>query len=151
MRFHLVDRLLDYSPGKLVRACKLTSRAEDCWEEDGDGLVMQPWLVFEALCQAGSWLLVITTNRRKRGALLSLRAVELHGAVRPGDVLDIRGTVESMTEEAAVFSGTVAVGDRLILEARGILCALVPAEDLEDLDDTAHMQRMLTRAERVAS
>lgn len=146
MRFHLIDRVDEWEAGVSVRGRKLTSVAEDFWEGEADDLVMPPPLVLEALCQAGTWLVMITTERRKRAALLSIGSVSFLDAVRPGDVLDLEGRVESMSDEVAVVSGRVTVDGRPVLEASDVMCALIDAGDLADLDDTERLQLMLTRA-----
>jgi len=148
VRFHLIDRVDAYEPARSVRARKLTSLSEDYWEDHGDGLVMPVPFMLEALCQAGTWLIMITTERAKRAALLSVATVEFHGQARPGDVLELTGTVESMNDEVAVLSGTVVVDSRVLLEAKDIMCALIAASDLADLDDTHRLQKMLARSAR---
>jgi 3-hydroxyacyl-[acyl-carrier-protein] dehydratase len=147
VRFHLIDRIDAYEPAKSVRGRKLTSLSEEFWEEADGGPVMPSPLILEALCQAGTWLIMITTERRKRAALLSVGSVSFLGDVRPGDLVEIEGTVESMSDELAVLSGQAAVDGRLVMEAKDIMCALIDAADLEDLEDTARMQKLLTRAE----
>jgi 3-hydroxyacyl-[acyl-carrier-protein] dehydratase len=147
MRFHLIDRVVEWEAGKSVRGRKLTSRSEEFWEQDGDDLRMPPPLVLEALCQAGTWLVMISTDRRKRAALLSIGSVEFLGDVRPGDVLELEGIVESMNDEVAVVSGRATVDGTPVLEAGDIMCALIDAGDLADLDDTERLQTMLTRTE----
>jgi 3-hydroxyacyl-[acyl-carrier-protein] dehydratase len=146
MRFHLIDRVIEWEPGASVLGRKLTSRSEEFWEQDGDDLRMPPPLVLEALCQAGTWLVMITTDRRKRAALLSIGSVDFLAEVRPGDVLELHGRVESMSDEVAVVSGHVTADGTTVLEAKDIMCALIDAGDLADLDDTERLQTMLTRA-----
>jgi 3-hydroxyacyl-[acyl-carrier-protein] dehydratase len=146
MRFHLIDRVDAYEPAKSVRGRKLTSRFEEYWDETPDGPVMPPPLALEALCQAGTWLIMISTERRKRAALLSVGAVDFLGPIVPGDVLELEGLVDSMNDEVAVISGRVTVEGRPVLEAREIMCVLIDAGDLADLDDTYRLQQMLTRA-----
>lgn len=146
MRFHLIDRVVEWEPGTSVLGRKLTSRSEEFWEADGDDLRMPPPLVLEALCQAGTWLVMITTERRKRAALLSIGSVDFLADVRPGDVLDLHGRVESMNDEVAVISGRVTADGATVLEAKDIMCALIDADTLADLDDTLRLQTMLTRA-----
>lgn len=146
MRFHLIDRVDAYEPSKSVRGRKLTSRFEEYWDETPDGPVMPPPLALEALCQAGTWLIMISTERRKRAALLSVGAVDFLGPIVPGDVLELEGLVDSMNDEVAVISGRVTVEGRSVLEAREIMCVLIDADDLADLDDTYRLQQMLTRA-----
>jgi 3-hydroxyacyl-[acyl-carrier-protein] dehydratase len=147
MRFHLIDKVDSWEPAKSVRGRKLTSISEDYWEDSDDGPVMPPPLALEALCQAGTWLVMITTDRRKRAALLSIGSVDFLGAIRPGDVLMLEGNVDSMSDEVAVVSGTVTVDGTPVLVAKDIMCALIDADQLADLDDTERLQKMLTRAE----
>jgi 3-hydroxyacyl-[acyl-carrier-protein] dehydratase len=147
VRFHLIDRVDEWEPAKSVRARKVTSYSEDYWEGEGDDLTMPPPFVLEALCQAGTWLIMITTDRKKRAALLSVGSVEWHRDVRPGDVMVMEGTCDSFGEDTAVVSGRVTVDDELILEASDVMCALIDADTLADLDDTERLQKMLTRAE----
>jgi 3-hydroxyacyl-[acyl-carrier-protein] dehydratase len=147
VRFHLIDRVDSYEPSKSVRARKLTSLSEDFWEEDdGGGLAMPHPFVLEALCQAATWLIMISTERAKRAALLSIGSVDWHGAVRPGDVLEMVGEVGSFGTETAVVSGHVSVDGQTVLEAQDVMCALIDADTLADLDDTRRLQEMLTRA-----
>ena len=145
MRFHLIDRLDAWQPGRSVTATKLTSRAEDHWEVGPDGLHMPAALVVEAFLQAGTWLVMATTERRRRAALLSIGELHLHGPVTPGDALVLHGTVESMGDDVAVLSGTGRVRDRTVLECRDVMCALIEAETLEDPDAVARMHELLTR------
>jgi 3-hydroxyacyl-[acyl-carrier-protein] dehydratase len=147
VRFHLIDRVVSCEPGKAVHGRKLTSLSEEYWEETEDGLRMPPPLALEALCQAGTWLIMITTERRKRAALLSIGSVNFLGPISPGDVLELEGTVDSWSDEVAVVSGRVTVDERVVLEANEIMCALMDADRLADLDDTERLQLMLTREE----
>jgi 3-hydroxyacyl-[acyl-carrier-protein] dehydratase len=146
VRFHLIDRVDDWEAAKSIAARKLTSRSEEFWEPAGGTLRMPPPFVLEALCQAGTWLIMLTTERRQRAALLSVGRVQWHGPVHPGDVLEMTCTVDAWSSETAVISGQVAVDGRAVLDASEIMCALLDAEQLADLDDTARLQQVLTRA-----
>lgn len=143
MRFHLIDRIDAYELEQSVRARKVTSWSEEFWEDGPDGPVMPPPLLLEALCQAGTWLIIASTERRKRAALLQVGSVSFLGAVCPGDVVEVEGRMASMTDEMAVLSGSASVEGRTVLEATDIMCALIDAEDLQDLEGTALMQRQL--------
>ena len=145
MRFHLIDRVVACEPGRSVRGLKLTSLSEDYWEDAGSGPTMPPPPILEALCQAGTWLIMITTERRKRAALLSIASVEFVGPVVPGDVLQLDGTIDSLSDDVAVISGSATVDGEPVLHATEIMCALIDAGDLADLDDTLRLQNMLTR------
>jgi len=147
VRFHLIDRVDAWEPAKSVRARKVTSYSEDYWEEVDGELRMPPPFVLEAFCQAGTWLIMITTERRKRAALLQVGSVTWHRDIRPGDVLVMEGETSSFGEETAVLSGRVTVDGETVLECEDVMCALIDAEDLADLDTTERLQKMLTRAE----
>jgi 3-hydroxyacyl-[acyl-carrier-protein] dehydratase len=147
MRFHLVDRVLEWEPAKSVRARKVCSLGEEFWVGEGDDLVMPPPLVLESFCQAGTWLVMLTTDTRKRAALLSIGSVEFLADVRPGDVMELEGQVESMSDEVAVLSGRAVVDGTTVMEAKDIMCALIDSETLAPLDDTRRLQTMLTKAE----
>lgn len=146
MRFHLIDKVDAWEPGQSVRGRKLTSISEEYWEESDDGPVMPPPFVLEALCQAGTWLVMISTDRRKRAALLSIGSVEFLEPVRPGDIIELEGTVASISDEVAVISGTATVDGDVVMRSNDIMCALIDAQDLADLDDTKRLQDMLTRS-----
>lgn len=145
MLFHLIDRIDEVDPSSSIVARKLTSRREDYWRDDGRGPEMPPPLVFEALCQAGTWLVMTSTDLRLRAALLSVDAITFGGPVRPGDVLRLEGIVESMGPETAVLSGRATVRGRTVLAAEAIMCALLPTEQLEDVDAVRLMHGRLVR------
>ena len=150
MRFHLIDRIDAVEPHKSVVGRKVTSLSEEYWEERDGELEMPPPLMLEAFCQAGTWLIMISTERRKRAALLQVGSVTWHKSVRPGDVLMLNGEIDSFGEETAVLSGTVTIDGEIALEATEVMCALIDADTLADLDDTKRLQDMLTREEATA-
>lgn len=140
MLFQLTDRITGYEPGRSIRARKVTSRTEPYWRESPDGPVMPPPLILETLCQAGAWLVMLDTDVARRAALLSVADARFTGIVRPGDVLEVAASVESASDEMAVISGIVRAGDRTVLEATDVMCALI---DTAELDDPAATRRQL--------
>lgn len=156
MRFHLIDRIDHDEPGRGIRARKLTSASETFWEglddEGGprptEALTMPRPLVLESLCQAATWLLMRSTDYARRAALLQIAEVTWHGDVHPGDVVDLDVTVESMGDEMAVVSGEARVEERVVMQARDIMCALIAAEELEDLGATRRTGALLDRTGR---
>ncbi|GCE14918.1 3-hydroxylacyl-ACP dehydratase [Tengunoibacter tsumagoiensis] len=145
MHFHLIDRISSFEPGHTIRALKLTSRNEDYWNSGETGLLLPQALMLEALCQAGSWLLLLSTGMKKRAALLSIGSVTYLGEVRPGMLLELEGTLLSMTDEMAVLEGKVTQAGETVLEAQDIMCALIDADRLEAREVTEQMKRVLTR------
>lgn len=148
LRFHLIDRIEELEPKTSVRARKVTSFSEDYWEEGADGeLRMPPPFVLEAFCQAGTWLILISTDRAKRAALLQVGSVTWHRDVRPGDVLVMEGSIASFGEETAVLGGTVTVGGEPVLECEDVMCALIDADDLADAETTKMLEEMMWQPE----
>ena len=140
MRFHLVDRIDHVEPFRAVRARKLTSHAEDHWDTSAGSPVMPPALILESLCQAATWMIMISTDRRRRAALLSIDEVRFVDVVRPGDVVELEGFADSFGDDTAVLSGRASVAGRTVMEARHIMCALLDAEQLQDPEDAELLQ-----------
>jgi 3-hydroxyacyl-[acyl-carrier-protein] dehydratase len=146
MRFHLIDRLDAWEPARRVTGRKLTSVTEEFWRQTPGGPVMPPELVLEALCQAGTWLIMMSTGHRRRAALLTIDQVAFAGDVRPGDVVQLDGVIESWSDEVAVLGGTASVDGRVVMTASGIMCAMLEGERLDDPANTTRMADVLVRA-----
>ena len=143
MRFYLVDRVTAWKPDKFVEAFKLTSVNEPYWESFDEEKVMPMPLVLESLCQACAWLVIASSSGRKRATLLTVESVEILAEVKPGDKLAIRGDVNVISEEAASVSGYVQVGERMVLKAKDIMCALVEPADLQDLEEFDRLRTLV--------
>lgn len=146
MRFHLIDRIDDFEAGHRVRGRKVVSGSEECTEQVAGDFVLPAPLVLESLCQAGTWLIMLSTERRKRAALLRIGSVRFLADVRAGDVLMLDGVVEAMNDDVAVLSGRATVDGAPVMVAKDIMCALIDADDLEDPEDSGRMLRVLTRS-----
>lgn len=144
MRFHLVDRIEELTPRKSVRAVKATSLAEPYWQ--GEPPVMPPSLVLESICQAGTWLIMGSTDLAQRAALLQVGDFWTHGMVRPGQRLQLTGTVVTWTDEIAVLEGRAHADGELVLEASDIMCSLMDAETLQDREMSRRLYETLVRA-----
>ncbi|TLS47344.1 3-hydroxylacyl-ACP dehydratase [Streptomyces montanus] len=147
MRFHLIDQIDDWESGARLRGHKVTTADEPYWSPTPHGPVMPGALVLEALAQAGTWLLLLSTGYKRRAALASAANVRWHDEVLPGDVLDLDVRFVSFDETAVTLDGTVRVGDRTVLEATGVMCAALASDQLEDPADTELMGRQLLRTE----
>ena len=139
MRWHMIDRIDGWEPDRRLTGRKVTSAAEEFWDLTLDGRPRMPRpLVLESLAQAGTWLLMLSTDHARRGALLSLGEVTFIGDVHPGDVLLLDVAITSLSDDTAVLDGTVhvAAGEagqlRPVLTATDIICAVIEAERLDD-------------------
>ncbi|ROO51996.1 3-hydroxyacyl-[acyl-carrier-protein] dehydratase [Micromonospora sp. Llam0] len=148
MRFQLIDRIEAWQPGCGITARKVTAAAEEFWYADSAGwIVMPPELVLEVVCQAATWLIMLSSGFERRALLLAVGEMTVHGCVEPGDVLTVTATVASSIADAIVVDGRVEVEGRTVLEASGIMCALREAETLQARHDVERMARCLLRTE----
>ncbi|MBF6329922.1 3-hydroxylacyl-ACP dehydratase [Nocardia transvalensis] len=143
MRFHLVDRIESWESMRHITASKVTSVYEDYWQPTASGSLLPFGMALEALCQAGTWLVLLSSEHTKRAALLTVGEVSMHRDLRPGDILRMHVEVVSADRDAAVVDGRIEVDGAVVLEASTIMCALIDAENLDDPADTRALARQL--------
>ncbi|WP_431963200.1 hypothetical protein [Nocardia sp. bgisy134] len=143
MRFHLIDRIESWEPMRRITARKVTSARESFWQHGEHGPAMPFGMALESLCQAGAWLVLLSSDHRLRAALLTVGEVTMHRDITPGDTLRLHAEVVSIQGNAAIVDGRVEVAGRPVLDARNIMCALIDAERLDDPADTGRMARQL--------
>jgi 3-hydroxyacyl-[acyl-carrier-protein] dehydratase len=143
--FQLVDRLVAYERWAWGRATKLAAAGDPYWRASGGEVVLPPALVVESLCQAGNWFLFLFSERRSRGALLSIGSIEVTGSVHPGDLMELLVESSLMSDDVLLLSGEVRVGGRLVLRVADILVQAVDAATLEDPDAAGRRVDLLLR------
>ena len=145
MRFFMVDRITKLEDGVCVTGIKNVSIAEDFFNDFRPGIpTLSPPVLIESLAQLGVWFLAASSDFQNRALLLSLGEVRFNATVHPGDQLVLENWVESQSAEAAMISGRISVGDRVVMEMADCMCAIVPTGDLEDPIQTRRMFGWLT-------
>ncbi|WP_024805015.1 3-hydroxylacyl-ACP dehydratase [Nocardia sp. BMG51109] len=143
MRFHLVDRIESWESMRSITASKVTSVYEDYWQLTENGPRLPFGMALEALCQAGAWLVLLSSEHTKRAALLTVGEASAHRDPRPGDILRMHVDVVATNSAAAVVDGRIEVDGTTVFEARDIMCALIDAENLESPAETRTTARHL--------
>jgi 3-hydroxyacyl-[acyl-carrier-protein] dehydratase len=123
MRFCLVDRITELTPGESIRAIKNVSLAEEYLQDHFPGFSILPGVMMvEALVQSCAWLSRVTDDFRFSTILLKqARAVRFNSFLQPGQTLEMTATLRKSDAATADFiaSGTVngesAVNARLTL------------------------------------
>ncbi|MCR8657741.1 hypothetical protein [Paenibacillus endoradicis] len=146
----MVDRITEILEGKSITASKLAN-FQDCYMKDAitNQYYFPEALMIEALCQAGAWLVMKTTEFKKRAVLLSADSIEILGIVYPGDELVLIGNIDSLHENAAVFSGYGKVNGEIVMQINYMMCSLVDTTELENVPDTKRTFLELSSGVRV--
>jgi 3-hydroxyacyl-[acyl-carrier-protein] dehydratase len=135
----LVDAVLDVREGQSVKAIKNVSRNEPCFatlppDRPQTAFEYPPSLIVESFCQSAGILQVLSTrDAAPAGSLMLFGAVsnlEFHGAAYAGETLVHEARIETALSDAAIFSGTVSVADRVIMTVERVVVALRPTDAL---------------------
>jgi len=123
MRFCLVDKIVELTPGASIRTVKNVSLAEEYLQDHFPGFSILPGVMMvEALVQSCAWLSRVTDDFRYSTILLKqARAVRFNSFLQPGQTLEMNATLKKSSDDTADFiaAGTVegesAVNARLTL------------------------------------
>jgi 3-hydroxyacyl-[acyl-carrier-protein] dehydratase len=118
MRYLLIDRIQRLECNKEVVAIKSVALSEDVYADHFFGSPVMPGaLLIESLAQAGTALLEVSANYRKKALLVMVDRAKFRRLVRPGDQLFVSATMRSLENDQARMEGKVHVSDRLVMEA----------------------------------
>lgn len=120
MKFHLVDKIEAFEPGRRIVTIKALSLAEEYLADHFPAFPVLPGvMMLEALSQAAGWL-VREHQRFSRSVvvLCSARNVRYGSFVAPGNTLRCDVEAVSLGEEVSKFKGSATVGDRQAVSAR---------------------------------
>jgi UDP-3-O-[3-hydroxymyristoyl] N-acetylglucosamine deacetylase/3-hydroxyacyl-[acyl-carrier-protein] dehydratase len=118
--FLLVDRVLEYQPGKRVVGIKNVTINEPFFQGHFPGHAIMPGvLIIEAMAQVGGMLLMGTVNdpETKVVYFTSLDNVKWRKPVRPGDQIVFELEVVQLRGHACRMKGVARVEGQLVAEA----------------------------------
>lgn len=119
MRYLLIDRIQRLEYNKQITAIKNVALSEDVFNEHFFGFPVMPGaLQIEALAQAGTALLEVSANFKKKALLIMVEHAKFRHIVRPGDQLIITMTVLDQDKEFARISGEIHRGNKMVMNAR---------------------------------
>jgi len=128
MKFCLVDRITELTPGESISTIKNVSLAEEYLQDHFPGFSILPGVMMvEALVQSSAWLSRATDEFRYSTILLKqARAVKFNNFLKPGQTLHVTATMKKNEDNTATFvaSGTVddtsAVSAKLVLSKQNL-------------------------------
>lgn len=120
MRFALVDRILECTPGERIVAVKAVSLAEEYLADHFPTFPVLPGvLMLESLTEAGAWLVRATEDFAHSMILLNeARNVTYKSFVKPGYLLRTEVTCRRLAHDGSDFQGVGWCGDREVVKAR---------------------------------
>jgi 3-hydroxyacyl-[acyl-carrier-protein] dehydratase len=124
MRFTLIDRIVDLSPGEKITAVKNLSLAEEYLADHFPGFPVMPGvLMLEAMTQAGAWLIRASEDFAHSTVVLQeARNVKFANFLQPGQTLTITAEILDQDERqtrlktSGHVDGSLNVSARLVLE-----------------------------------
>jgi len=145
MRWYWIDRFIQFESGRLARAIKNVSLAEDHLHQTTAYPVLPASLVIEGLAQTGGLLVCEYNQFREKVVLAKVPKIRFYSEVVPGDTLTYTTEVEYIKDEGAMVRATSHRGDELQAEGEIVFAHLndKTLDSLFDTDTFIHMMRLL--------
>ena len=118
MRFILVDKILEMTPGRTIRAVKTLSPAEELFQDHFPGFPVVPGvLLTEMMAQAAGKCLFAEDPKRGRPMLAQIKVASFRDWVRPGEEITLVGEIRSSRPQFAAASCHAEVHGHLVCSA----------------------------------
>lgn len=123
MKFCLVDRITDLTPGESISTIKNVSLAEEYLQDHFPGFSVLPGvLMVEAMVQSCAWLSRVTDDFQFSTILLKqAKAVKFNSFLKPGQTLAVTAKLRKNEDDTASFQAAGTVGDESAVSARIVL------------------------------
>jgi len=117
--FSFVDRITEFEAGKRARAE---------FAVPGHIASFPSCLVAEAVGQLAAWVAMDKVAFRGRPVAALANETRFHGAVQPGDALELGVEIESCDDDAVAYSGWARVNGALVIALQDCLGPMLPVE-----------------------
>ena len=122
MRFLLFDRLTHVEPGAAAHGIKCISAAEDVLEHHFPRQPLYPPpLVLEAMVQVLAWAAISGRDFAVSTVMAGVNDVSLPTDLRPGDVMEIRGTLLGSNRRGSMGHVEAFVGGEPVAQVGKVL------------------------------
>jgi len=120
MRFHLVDRIVEWAPGKSLRAVKNLTLGEEYLADHFPTFPVMPGvLMLHTLVEAAAWLLRLSEDFRHSVIVLrEAKNVKYGTFMQPGKQMNVEVELAGQDEKTATFKGKGEVGGASTVSAR---------------------------------
>ncbi len=122
MRFFLIDRIVEFEPGKRGTAIKNVSLSEDFFRDHFPTKPVMPGvLILEGMAQLSGTLLSETVAKDAERQVIAIMTIvekaKFRKPVYPGDTLRYSATIKSYNEMGGKAEVTAHVGKNLVADA----------------------------------
>lgn len=123
MKFCLVDRITELTPGESISTIKNVSLAEEYLQDHFPGFSILPGvLMVEALVQSCAWLSRVTDDFQYSTLLLKqAKAVKFNNFLKPGQTLCVSVKMKKNEDSTVSFQASGTVDDQSAVSAKIIL------------------------------
>lgn len=120
--FSFVDRITLFEPGVRARGEFLVP---------ADIAAFPSCLVAEAVGQLAAWVAMEKVAFRGRPVAALANNTTFHGAVRPGDRLELAVEIEQCDDDAVAYAGSASVAGRCVIELKDCLGPMLPVAEFD--------------------
>lgn len=144
MRWFWIDRFSQFDSGRQAVAIKNVSLAEEHLHDHFPGAPVMPnALVIEGIAQCGGLLVAEHGGFVERVVLAKIAKARFYFPATPGDTLEYRATIDDISKDGAIVSGSSHVGQRLQGEVHLFFAHLSESAEAKSLFDPASLLAML--------
>ena len=116
--FFFVDRITEVTPNKRIVGIKNIVRGENFFYTGIDGhQFLNPVVTCQAGAQLGAWLVMTSTEFRKRVLLLGASQIAFPNLARPGDSMELVCEIDALDDDVVLIRTRGVVQDRIIFDA----------------------------------
>ncbi len=135
MRFLFVDRIVESSPGELIRGIKHVTSDDAFLTVDEQGrYCFIPSLIGETLGQLAAWNVMQRNGFSHRPVAGIVSSATLHRPAYVGETLLLESYIDNLDDSAVQYHSVARVGDQLIFTVDGALGPLLPMTDFISLE-----------------
>jgi 3-hydroxymyristoyl/3-hydroxydecanoyl-(acyl carrier protein) dehydratase len=146
MRFLFVDRILQLSPGAMVRGIKHITRDDTylCRSAKGRPCFM-PSLIGETLGQLAAWNVMVFNDFTLRPVAGVVASARLHRPAYVNETLLLESVIERLDDTAVQYHSVARVGDEVVFNVDGALGPLLPMADFINRDEVRRQFNEINR------
>jgi len=125
MRFHLIDRIVEFRPGQSLQAVKNLTLGEEYLADHFPGFPVMPGvLMLQTLVEAGAWLLRLSEDYRHSVIVLrEVKNIKYGTFMEPGRRINISVELVERSEGLAAFKGKGEMDGQSTVTARLVLAS----------------------------